>query len=49
MTLCTKKIIAAVAAYYSQKAMENFVFPDEITTKMTNLMKMNKLMNIFTC
>ena len=42
MTPCTKKIIAA-AAYYSQEAMENFVFPDEMATKMKNLMKMNKL------
>ena len=30
--------------YYSQEAMENFVFPDEIKAK---LMKMSKLMNIF--
>ena len=30
--------------YYEQEAMENFVFPDEIETK---LMKMRKLMNIF--
>ena len=29
---------------FSQEAMENFVFPDEIKTK---LMKMSKLMNIF--
>ena len=29
---------------YIKEAMENFVFPDEIKTK---LMKMNKLMNIF--
>ena len=31
-----------------QEAMENFVFPDEIKTKLMNLMKMNKLMKIFT-
>ena len=30
--------------YNLQEAMENFVFPDEIQTK---LMKMSKLMNIF--
>ena len=30
--------------YKIQEAMENFVFPDEIKT---NLMKINKLMNIF--
>ena len=30
--------------YRIQEAMENFVFPDEIETK---LMKMRKLMNIF--
>ena len=46
MTPATKKNIVA-AAYYLQEAMENFVLPDKITTKMTNLMKMNKLMNIF--
>ena len=31
-------------AYIKQEAMENFVFPDEIKTK---LMKMRKLKNIF--
>ena len=33
-----------LVAYGIQEAMENFVFPDEIKTK---LMKMSKLMNIF--
>ena len=32
------------AIYTKQEAMENFVFPDEIKTK---LMKMSKLRNIF--
>ena len=32
--------------YEEQEAMENFVFPDEIKTK---LMKMSKLINIFLC
>ena len=32
------------AIYTKQEAMENFVFPDEIKTK---LMKMSKLKNIF--
>ena len=31
---------------YKQEAMENFVFPDEIKTKLMNLMKMINLMNI---
>ena len=36
--------ITNIPNYLLQEAMENFVFPDEITTK---LMKMSTLMNIF--
>ena len=39
-----KKARLILKEYEIQEAMENFVFPDEIETK---LMKMRKLMNIF--
>ena len=32
--------------YSTQEAMENFVFPDEVKTK---LMRMSKLVTFFTC
>ena len=43
-TTCVGLLEIKYAQYHEQEAMENFVFPDKIKTK---LMKMSQLMNIF--